>query len=288
MDTFKIRAFLAAVRYKSFSRAAEEFSYTPSAFSHMAHSLNEELGIVLFKRTTSGIELTKEGEIICEKFNAMMETEDDILKTASKLSENKNTKLRIGSYSSISRFLLPEILKRFKESNPDIKVSLMVSANLRGWVEKDVADIVFCDRAASFSEEWLSIMDDPFVAVVPSSLFPGRKSINFEELYEHSYISTRETIFKDRIDESRFKDVIPFASEDDAAVISMVSEGIGVAILPRLTLGTQKKGVKTLSLEPEISRTLGITYKKNPAPSAQKFVEFMKENYAEKYFALCK
>ena len=52
---------MTAVNHKNFSKAAEEYSYTPSAFSHMAHSLNEELGVVLFKRTPTGIELTAEG-----------------------------------------------------------------------------------------------------------------------------------------------------------------------------------------------------------------------------------
>ena len=43
MDTLKIKAILAAARHRSLSKAAEEFSYTPSAFSHMLAGFEEEI-----------------------------------------------------------------------------------------------------------------------------------------------------------------------------------------------------------------------------------------------------
>lgn len=279
METFKIKAFITAVKYKSFSRAAEDFSYTPSAFSHMAHSLNEELGVIIFKRTPTGIELTEEGEILYEKFLAIADAEDDLFATARKLSESKMLELRIGTYSSISRFILPEIIKNFKKEHPEIKVSVTVSAKLHGWCEKDMADIVFCDNMAMDKENWFPIMEDPFVAVVPEGTFPACESIEFEKLYDYPYIAVRDQIITNYIDISRFKEIIPFVGEDDDAVISMVKEGIGVAIVSALTCGNASSGVNILSLEPNLSRTLGIGYKKTPSPSAAKFIEFIKTNY---------
>ena len=61
MDTNKIKMFLLTEKYKSFSKTAEEFSYTPSAISHIADSLEEELGVKLFIRSRKGVELTEAG-----------------------------------------------------------------------------------------------------------------------------------------------------------------------------------------------------------------------------------
>ena len=47
METMKIKAILAAAKYQTLSRAAEDFSYTPSALSHMADAFEEELGVKL-------------------------------------------------------------------------------------------------------------------------------------------------------------------------------------------------------------------------------------------------
>lgn len=279
MDTFKIRAFMTAVKYKNFSKAAEEYSYTPSAFSHMAHALNEELGIVLFKRTPTGIELTAEGEKLYKKFEELIAAEDDLFMTAREMSTRKESEIRIGAYSSISRSLLPEIIKRFKELNPDIKISLIVSLNLRGWIEKDKADIVFADTSALRENIVVPIMEDPFVAVVPKKLFKDRSSVSIDELYSHPYIKTRENIYKDIIDAEKFKEIIPFTSEDDQAVISMVREGIGVAILPLLSCPKNTAHVKILKLDPPFSRVLGIAHKENPTANEEKFITFVKKHY---------
>ena len=72
MDTLKIKTILSAVENKSFSKTAEELSYTPSALSHMADSLEQELGVKLLKRTPKGVELTENGEKLKDKLQAVL------------------------------------------------------------------------------------------------------------------------------------------------------------------------------------------------------------------------
>ena len=55
-------------KYKNFSLAAKELSYTPSALSHIADSLENELGVKLFIRTRKGVEITDDGKMLYEKF----------------------------------------------------------------------------------------------------------------------------------------------------------------------------------------------------------------------------
>ena len=62
MDTKKIKAILSAIEYKSFSKAADALSYTPSALSHIADNLEQELGVKIIIRSPLGISLSKEGE----------------------------------------------------------------------------------------------------------------------------------------------------------------------------------------------------------------------------------
>lgn len=112
MDTFKIHATLAAVKHKSLSKAAEEFSYTPSAFSHIAAALEEELGVTLLKRSSTGVEWTPEGEQLRPLLEAIVRDEAALKKTAALLSNQKTKELRIGIYSSMSRNFLADILKK--------------------------------------------------------------------------------------------------------------------------------------------------------------------------------
>ena len=281
MDTVKIRAILSAVRLGSLSKAAEKFSYTPSAMSHIADALEAELGVKLLSRTPGGVSLTAEGEKLLDSLSAVVEAEDKLKREACLLSSSVDKELVIGSYSSISQHLLPELLHGFKEQNPDIKVTVIVGNSLQGWLNSGRADVIFSDTdPIGEADAWVPMLSDPYVAVVPSNTAGERRSVRREELYSSASISTSETMLKEYFDESRFPGVTRFVSVDDASVISMVKEGLGVAVLPSLATGKLKRGVRALRLEPQISRTVGFAYLKD---GTKKHATASFVNYLKKY-----
>ena len=133
MDTKKIKALLLAAEYKSMSKAAEAFSYTPSALSHSVDALEEELGVKLLVRTHTGVELSGMGKRLYDKLEAVTAAEKALVKAAAEISVEKEKLLRIGTYASISVHLLPEILKGFRQKYPDIIIS-----------KKEVFGIMIC------------------------------------------------------------------------------------------------------------------------------------------------
>ena len=281
METSRIRGLLLAAKYQSLSRAAEEFSYTPSALSHIADALEEELGVKLLSRTRAGVSLTEEGTLLKEKMEAVLRAEEELRAAAAALGEKNSSILRIAAYSSISTYLLPQIVKRFKKENPDVRVSISVVDSLRGWLENDAVDVVFGDLSAIGENEHVVIMEDPYVAVLPEETLAGRRSVRREDLYPFPYISTNEGVLHRYFDEDRFAEILCVDSADDAAVLSLVKEGIGVAVLTSLATRKHVKGVRTVALSPKISRSIGFAYRmKNPA--TERFLTFMKGYKANK------
>ena len=59
-----LRAFEAAARHMSFSKAATELHVTPAAISHQIHALEEDLGVMLFHRLNRSIELTASARVL--------------------------------------------------------------------------------------------------------------------------------------------------------------------------------------------------------------------------------
>jgi len=59
-----LRAFEAAARHMSFSKAADELHVTPAAISHQIHALEEDLGVRLFYRMNRSIELTASARVL--------------------------------------------------------------------------------------------------------------------------------------------------------------------------------------------------------------------------------
>ena len=284
MDTQKIKAILSALEYKSLSKAAREVSYTPSALSHIADSLEKELGVKIMVRTPLGISLSREGEELYRYLVDVVEAEKRLLQASRALITSKENRLRIGAFSSISQTLLPEIISRFRTAHPGIGISVAVEDNLQNWLENGLVDIIFSDELSFGNNVWLPIKEDPFVAVVPSNLFPGKRKVTKEELSPHTYISINEKILDSYFDKSKFANVLSFESVDNVSVLYMVQRGLGFSVLPQLMINQRISGIKTLRLEDPVCRTIGFAYKKEGRQTlaTQTFIKYLKDEYMPK------
>ena len=282
MDTDKIKAVMLAAELGSLSRAAEALSYTPSAMSHIADALDAELGVRLLCRSASGVRWSEDGERLLERLGAIVRAEEDLTAAASELSEGGE--IRIVTYSSISHHILPEILRGFKRRHPNVRVIITVSNHISGWLSDGRADVSFSDGVGiGKGEEWVPILTDRYSAVLPLGVLEGRESVEREELYGFPYISTAESSLKKYFDESRFHEVTSFVSVDDESVVSMVREGLGVAVLPSLVLGDAPRGVRIARLEPPFARTLGFSYRRRDLGkrAIAQFVKYLKYEYTK-------
>lgn len=279
MDTFTIAAILSAARHKSLSRAAAEFSYTPSALSHMLTAFEKELGVTLFHRRSTGVELTEAGKALYPKLTAMLKNEAELRRAAADLQYKKEHSLRIATYSSISRNLLTDLLKQFKEVYPEVQLEVTVADKLTGWLEGDQADIIFADRSACGENEWFPIMEDEYLAVLPPAHFTDAETVSREALYEHPFLYTDDKPLHGYFDKARFRDLIYFRSEDDLSIIRMVRAGMGITVLPELVLRENAQDIRLLPLDPPLYRTLGFACRpdQKKTPALAHFIAFARK-----------
>lgn len=281
MDTTKIRAFLLAEKYKSFSKVAKEFSYTPSALSHMADSLEKELGVKLFHRTHNGVALTDAGKQLHDKFAAVIAAEDTLLAAAADVAKGQEGILRIGTYSSVARHILPEILRSFKTEYPTVSTSVMVEDDMGELLANDALDVIFTDEYhLDSTTQWYPLMEDRFAVAVPEEWFPGRGSVTREELYAFCFIRIDEEMLDDYLDYEKFREIIQVRSIENETAVSMVKEKIGATVLPGLTLKACPQDVRVLQLEPKISRQIGVQYKNSKnVQVTERFIRHLRKKF---------
>ncbi|MGD1876852.1 MAG: transcriptional regulator GcvA [Kiloniellaceae bacterium] len=120
-----LRAFEAAARQLSFTRAAEELHVTQAAISHQVKSLEEHLGFPLFRRLNRRLLLTEAGQLYLP---VLRDAFDAIAGGTARLTQDReNGALHISVLPSFAaKWLLPR-MSRFRDRHPDIDV--MVSAN---------------------------------------------------------------------------------------------------------------------------------------------------------------
>ena len=125
-----LRAFEAAGRLASFSKAAEELCVTPSAISQQIRKLEEWCGVMLFNREGSGVQLTKQAGALFQELNTDLERIADHLQ-ALRAAPVKN-QVRVAVIPSVgSRLLIPKI-RDFQDANPGINLSILYTVARNG------------------------------------------------------------------------------------------------------------------------------------------------------------
>ena len=270
MDTKKIKARLRSVELGSLSSAAEDLGYTQSGLTHMMNALEDEFGLSLLIRSKSGVRLSPQGQELLMDMQKIVDDAASLEKRIDSLKELRFTSLRIGAYSSVARTWLPSILEYFKSLSPETVFSLSMQdiRSLYDAVKNEDLDcaIVSYQEALMAGLTWTPLKDDELVAILP-----GKYSIE-EGPFLLDYFSGMDFLMpSDGFD----MDILPIFSKlpqkrlpnfrytnmDDAAIVSMVSHGLGVSILSRLIMQSFTKEIAAVSLKPQAYRKLGIIIK---------------------------
>ncbi|CAJ0812316.1 transcriptional regulator GcvA [Ralstonia flaminis] len=127
-----LRAFEAAARHLSFTRAAAELCVTQAAISHQVRQLEDWLGLKLFARRGHALTLTVEGGSYLSELTHLF---DGLAEATARLSGRSEDTLRITALPSFaSRWLLPR-LGGFRAQHPEIELKLTTSTTL--WAHTD-------------------------------------------------------------------------------------------------------------------------------------------------------
>ncbi len=121
MESARYKAFLAAVETGSFSRAAEQLNYTPSGVSQLVTALENELNVTLLHRTKKGVSLTNDGKHFVPVVRSLVGEENRLYELASQVNGLLIGSISIATYSSVAVYWLPKIIRRFRETYPQIQ-----------------------------------------------------------------------------------------------------------------------------------------------------------------------
>ena len=122
---FRLEVFEKVAQRLSFSRAAEELSISQPAVSKHIKNLEKQYNTKLFHRSGSGIKLTRAGEILLKytkQIKALYERLEFDLNT---LNLKHKGKISIGASTTITQYILPQILASFHQKFPDLRVNLI-------------------------------------------------------------------------------------------------------------------------------------------------------------------
>jgi DNA-binding transcriptional LysR family regulator len=125
MDLRQLKYFIAVAEERSFSRAAIRLYVSQPPITRQIKTLEEDLGVQLFERTNLGVELTQAGEAFLESAYGIRALVEHASDRALRVGKGAAGRLDVGMVGSGMLSIVPEILRRYSATHPDVDVVLL-------------------------------------------------------------------------------------------------------------------------------------------------------------------
>ena len=282
MSVTKYQVFLTVATCGGFTKAAEELHFTQSGVSHTIAALENELGVPLFVRNRGGVTLTADGRTLLPYIQALWDDANRLEQKAADLQGLETGLVRVATFNSVSVQWLPYMLKSFREKYPHIDFELLpcVENNqLETAVLTGQADCCFLSLpSASPLDSWLLHRDQWKVIVPYGHPMAGRDPFPAENLATEPFILLQEKSDHEVaavFDRLGIRPNIQYILRDDLSILAMVSNGLGISIMPELMLEHCPYPLVACSLPEPFYRNIGLAVKdKNTLSlSTRRFME---------------
>ncbi|MBB4577416.1 LysR substrate-binding domain-containing protein [Rhizobium lentis] len=184
--TRALRIFEAAGRHLNFTRAAAEVGLTPAAVSHQIKEIEEQLGLVLFMRTSRSIRLTPSGALLLKAAADALDTLQRGISRARRMARNP-AHLRISTSARFAtNWLLPR-LPGFRAEHPALELTFDITDEVRDFAVNDI-DLAIRFGTGNYDQARSDRLFDTIIAPVcsPKLIESGSKLDEPRDLLNHT------------------------------------------------------------------------------------------------------
>ncbi|MVP00541.1 LysR family transcriptional regulator [Paenibacillus lutrae] len=290
MDVRHLQYFLETAKRRSFTKAAEALHVTQPTISKMIRTLEEELGVDLFDRSSRQIVLTDAGEAVLAQAQQIVRSVEQLSVQLGDVVSMRKGQIRIGLPPMIGAPFFPELIAAFHRLYPGIGIRLIEEGGRT--VEQEVENGSLDLGVAVLPVDPLKFDQFSFVkeelrlVVHKEHRLANRKSVRLAELSREPFLMFQEdfTLYE-RIPQAciqaGFKPDIIYESSQWDFLSAMAGAGLGVALLPE-TICRRLDPAKVVDItlvSPSIQWHLAMIWRKDGYLSfaAREWLRFSRE-----------
>lgn len=286
MELRQLRYLVTLSEERHFTRAAAREHIAQPALSQQIRRLEAEVGVPLVERTTRRVAMTAAGELLVARAHRILAEVEAAQDELGALVGVKGGRLAVGALHTMGPVDLSLLLTSFHRNHPAVELTVreQSSEELAEMLRVDVIDLAFLsvtERIQSRGLELHPLMSEELVAVLaPQHPLAGRTGVRLIDLAGDPFISFRPgSRLRELLDSAAagagFEPRIALESNESRRIRSLVSGGLGVAILPRSDAAGPGAPVAVARLvEPALTRdvTLAARAGRRHSPAAQAFL----------------
>ncbi|NLG55145.1 MAG: LysR family transcriptional regulator [Rhodococcus sp.] len=285
MDLHLVTYFVAVVDHGSITRAAQSLYISQPSLSQAIRTLEQRLGVTLFSRAGRRLELTEEGQRLNIAARQILADVASAKASVAAVRAIESGRVDVVTYSAFSIDPLVGIVRRFREHFPGVVVRLISAESPVGAataIRRGRAEIAVVDLPRDYATLTTYALgtQEMVVALPPEAVSDLAGSVADpvprEALADLPLILDRSdegnaALFAELVDGSAQNVVVDCAHP--TATWELVSRGVGVALLPRSVAENHIPGAVVRSLDPSVTRSLGMLTRTGPlSPAAEAFL----------------
>ena len=253
-DTRQLRYFVALAERLHFGRAAAALHISQPPLSRAIRGLEEQLGARLLARTRRKVELTHEGVRFYEEAKRVLAQLESAALEVGAMAAGQGGRLRLGFVSLADFGVLPELLRSFKAARPGVSLALreMLSPEQAVALSAGELDFGLLLPPVAGDLEHLVVQSERFVAALPARHPSARRrgKLAMRELAAEHFVMVPREIAPGLYDivaglaaRAGFLPQVAQEAIQMQTVVSLVSSGLGVAVVPASVANLGRRGV---------------------------------------------
>lgn len=262
----QLRVFYEAARAQNFSQAARNLCVTQPAVTAQIRALEDQLDLRLFKRRGRRMALSEAGALLFQHAHEVFEHEKRMVRLLGEVRELKRGLLKIGTTRTYARYLMPDLIARFRASFPQIKIILDEGSSsevCRSLLELQNELAVVAVEDGLQGVELLPFREEEVVLIAaPGHPLDRPGGIRFEELQGQLLLLKEESsstcaLVRKRFEERKMPANVLVQTSNVEFIKEMVERGEGVSFLVRSAIH-EDVGQGRIRIVPIVDETLTL------------------------------
>jgi DNA-binding transcriptional LysR family regulator len=259
----QLRYFVAAAEDGSLTRAARRLHISQQSLSSQVSSLERQLGVTLFVRTSKGVDLTYAGTVLQREATLLLTHADDAMQAVARVGRGEQGALHVGFLSSVSNYLIPPVLRAFAARHPgvelhphEVKIAELVAGLRDGRLDAGLTRPPLVDDL-----DTEIVLREPVAAVVPDDHpLATRAALTLADLEAEPWVLTPRASwppwhrnYDADFARAGYRPRVVRRGDSPQNLLALVAAGVGVTRLPLSARSLRDTGVTFVPLTGEES-----------------------------------
>jgi LysR family transcriptional regulator, transcription activator of glutamate synthase operon len=280
-----LKEFVIIAQTGNFLEAAEILYSSQSTLSKHIQSMEEELGIPLFDRTTRKVRITKYGQLLLPYARQITEIQGRCVASMKSNLETDRETLKLGSIYGLPQYKITDVLVNFKRSRPESIFNVMQgsSRSLTEMLREGKCELAFIRDVVDENDEFVKLpfATDTLVAVLPvTHPLAMQEIIPLRMLEEENFLLEEPQTMPYRLSVkacqlSGFEPKVYFTDRERENLIDLISKGMGVSLMmKKIVMNISNPKIAFVDVTPNVTTQISLCYMKGEklSPAARYFL----------------